>query len=160
MLSPRALLTAHNVALSLIPQDEEDMWLSGCNYGRACDMEAQQLSRLCCPVGFCAARAPGCLAPAGSPAGGTRWGWSWLPVMESPKAAGLWGWEGEVGLGGLCLPEEKGAAGQASLGMSPPFQPAQLLLSAPSLERQEWGNGIGATQGRAVRAHSRQLAPV
>lgn len=55
---------------SLIPQDEEDMWLSGCNYSCVCDMEAQLLSCLPCPVGFCAAWAPSCLSPPGSPARG------------------------------------------------------------------------------------------
>lgn len=42
-------------------------------------------------------------------------------MMESTKATRAWG-EREREMGGLCLPEGKGPAGQASLGMSTPFQ--------------------------------------
>ena len=67
-------------------------------------------------------------APSGQAVGSVQWGkqcWlpvGFLPVMESPEATGVWGWKGEGRLGGLCLLEGKGAAGQASLGMGTPFQ--------------------------------------
>lgn len=113
---------------SLIPQDEEDMWLSGCNYSRACDMEARLLLCLHCPVGFCAAWACSCLpspgslargccgyeAPFGQAAGSVQCGEQcWfpvgsVPVMESTEAQG-WKREGAgravfAGGEGACWP--------------------------------------------------------
>lgn len=173
MLSPRVLLTAHNAALSLIPQDEEDTRLSGCNYSRACDTEARLLSHLRWPVGFCAARAPACLAPAGSPAGGTWWGWSrlpparlwalcsgmssagllpvgFLPVMESPEATGALGMERTRGTGRAVLTGGERGCRPGHPGHEHPLsKPLWLMLPTPFLTRQEWGNGVGSGQVHA-----------
>lgn len=133
---------------SLIPQDEEDMWLSGCNYSRACDMEAWLLLCLHCSVGFCAAWAPSCLAPPGSPAKGcsgygagslqpgcssVQWGeqcWlpvGFVPVMESTEATGAWGWKGE-GAGRAVLARGEGGCWPGQPGNEHPFPNPRLLL--------------------------------
>lgn len=65
---------------------------------------------------------------AGSVQGGER---CWLPVMGSPKATGALGTERSWG--GLCLPEGKGAAGQASLGTGTPFQTPPTPVADPIL---------------------------
>lgn len=93
-------------------------------------------------------------APSGQAVGSVQWGEQcWLPVefgpvMESPEATGVWRWNREGRLGGLCLLKGKGAAGQASLGMGTPFQIPQTPAATPSLVKQEWADDVGATQGQ------------
>lgn len=84
MLSPRAVLKAHNAIVSLIPQDEGDRGLSGCNYGR---MHGAGLA--CSPTGIGQGAVPLGLrvllqdavgqeqALAGLRLYGAQWGFSW-----------------------------------------------------------------------------------
>jgi len=94
VLSPRAVLKAHNAIVSLIPQDEGDRGLSGCNYGH---LHGAGLA--CFPVGVvrrgCAARAPGA-ATRSSGAGAVLaelralWGpVGFLLEVASPRAVGV-----------------------------------------------------------------------
>lgn len=65
-------------------------------------------------------------APSGQAAGSLQWGEQcWLPVGFVPvmeRQLGLGGGKKRE-LGGLCLLEVKGPAGQTCLGTSTPFQP-------------------------------------
>lgn len=70
--------------------------------------------------------------PSGRAAGSVQGGEQWLAPSDG-ESQGNWGSGDGKELGGLCLPEGNGAASQASLGTSTPFQTPPTPVADPIL---------------------------